>query len=137
MPAVFHALQIHDFIPAGATERDQARGIGLKGQQDEVEESFHPPREIRPVGNIGRWFLIYGGFGLFDPVFRPYETLFHFSDTGEILIQGFVILTSDSSGDRPGLIGHEVHDALSVLDLPHSGGLLRSSAFQKEALENG
>lgn len=99
-------------IVGGTVEGDEAGGVGLKREEDGIEEGAVDVGRAVFVGRGGGFADL--GFGLVDPGFIGFETEFEIADGGEPFVELFTVAGADLAFEGFGLGADDVHDGFAA-----------------------
>ena len=119
-------------VGAGDVERDEAGGVGLEGEMDQVEHEPEPAHVVVGVGYVRRLFIVNLWLGGFGPFLIAYQTLLHLTDGGEVLVEPVAVGRADAILQSPGRAEHSVHDALPFGQAAHLGGNVGGRAVDEQ-----
>ena len=132
MPVFVDSFEGRDVVAARSAEGDETCRVGAEGEEDEVIHQLHVADEIGAVLDVADRLAVDLRLGEVSPFFLDDEALLKFTNAGEVLIEGLMILASELAGDAGGLLTYEIHNTLAIFDLAHAGFFLFGASFQKE-----
>jgi hypothetical protein len=96
-------------------ERDDAGGVGLKGQAGHVEHELDLGEELGLVGDVLRLCGLGLRLGFLLPFAGDGESLLQFSHGGQILIETAFVVAAEVTLKAADVIAHGVEDAATIL----------------------